>query len=144
MRAEIPEGTGKLPTGKLLPVAGTRYDFTTRDGARLGTAALNDTFVHLHQDPLDNGPAAELRDPADNYGVRITALGTTIKAMHVEAPASGSYIAIEPRFNYDDPFGLEWAKEPDTGMVVLQPGQSAQFKLRLELYQLSNRPGSAN
>ena len=39
------------------------------------------------------------------------------------APLDGSFISIEPQFNYDDPFGQEWAKDEDTGMVVLQPGQ---------------------
>jgi aldose 1-epimerase len=139
MREEISQGAGKLPTGKLLPVAGTPYDFTARDGVRLGDTSLSDTFVHLHQDPLDNGPAAELRDPANNYGLRLTMLGTTIKAVHVDAPADAPYISIAPRFNYDDPFGREWAKDADTGMVILEPGQSTEWRVRLELFQLSNR-----
>ena len=40
--------------------------------------------------------------------------------------------------NYDDPFGHEWAKDEDTGMVVLQPGQSMQWKIRLEIFSLSS------
>ena len=28
----------------------------------------------------------------------------------------------------------------DTGMVVLQPGQSTQWKVRLELYSLAGNP----
>ena len=45
---------------------------------------------------------------------------------------------FEPQFNYDDPFGHEWAKDEDTGMVVLQPGQSTQWKIRLEIFSLSS------
>ncbi len=36
------------------------------------------------------------------------------------------------RFNYDERphFGREWAGDEDTGMVVLQPGQSVEWKIR--------------
>jgi hypothetical protein len=56
--------------------------------------------------------------------------------MRLEAPLNGNFVAIAPQFNYDDPFGREWSKEADTGMVVLQPGQSTQWKVRLELFAL--------
>jgi galactose mutarotase-like enzyme len=125
------------PSGALLPVAGTPYDFTARDGAPLGNMNLDDSFVALHQDFLDNGPVAELSDPANHYGLRLTALSPAIKTMHVAANADANFVTIEPRFNYDDPFGREWGPDVDTGMVVLQPGQSTQWKVRLELFSLS-------
>jgi hypothetical protein len=128
--------TGQL-TGKLLPVAGTEYDFTALTGARLGTLNLDDTFVHLQQGLMDNGPVAELRDPENGYGLRITALSRAIKAYRVYAPLDGSFLSIDPQFNYDDPFGREWAKDEDTGMVVLEPGQSAQWRIRLEIFSLN-------
>jgi galactose mutarotase-like enzyme len=137
-RAEVTAGPDRLPSGKLLPVARTAYDFTARGGASLGTMGLDDTFVHLQNDLMESGPAVELSDRAHNYGLKMTALTTTIKAIHVTAPAGQPYISIDPRFNFDDPFGHEWSKEPDTGMVVLEPGQSAHWKVRLELFQLSN------
>jgi aldose 1-epimerase len=124
-----------LPTGALLRVAGTAYDFTARDGTRLGKMDLDDGFVQLHKELLDNGPVAELSDPADDFGLRLTALSSTIKAMRVVAKADGDFVSIEPQFNYDDPFGREWSG--DTGMVVLQPGQSTQWKVRLELFSLN-------
>jgi aldose 1-epimerase len=137
-RAEVTAGPDRLPSGKLLPIAGTAFDFTARDGADLRKTALDDTFVGLRHDLMDVGPSVELRDPAHNYGLRMTALTTTIRAVHVVAPADQPYISIDPRFNYDDPFGHEWSKDQDTGMVVLEPGQSAHWKVRLELFQLSN------
>ncbi len=73
---------------------------------------------------LESGPIAELRDPQSNYGLRITAMTPAIKAMRAYAPAGADFVSIEPQFNYDDPFGREWASDEDTGMVVLQPGQS--------------------
>jgi hypothetical protein len=33
-------------------------------------------------------------------------------------------VTIDPQLNDDDPCGKEWPKDEDTGMVVLQPGQS--------------------
>jgi galactose mutarotase-like enzyme len=99
--------------------------------------ALDDCYVELRQNLLDNGPIAELSDPANNYGLRLTALTPTIKAMRVVAPETGDFVSIEPQFNFEDPFGREWEKTADTGMVVLAPGQTVQWKIRLELFALS-------
>jgi aldose 1-epimerase len=141
MRAEVKDRrTGEL-SGKLLPVTGTEYDFTEPNGARLGGLHLDDTFVHLKQGLMEDGPVAELRDPESDYGLRITALSSTIKAMRVYAPSDGSFISIEPQFNYDDPFGREWERVEDTGIVVLQPGESTQWKIRLEIFSLSASAG---
>jgi aldose 1-epimerase len=139
MRAEV--RNHEQPTGKLLPVAGTPYDFSIRGGAKLGTINLDECFTALRRNLLDNGPAAELSNPASGYGLRLTALSSTIKAMRVVAPADADYVSIEPQYNYPDPLGREWSKETDAGMVVLQPGQSTEWKVRLELFALT---GSAS
>jgi aldose 1-epimerase len=132
-RAEVQDRRTGLPSGKLLPVTGTEYDFTARSGAPLGSLNLNDSFVNLRQAFMDVGPVAELRDPASNYGLRLT-------AMRVYAPTGATFVSIDPQFNYDDPFGREWANGEDTGMVVLQPGQSVQWKIRLEIFSLTAEP----
>ncbi|WP_183814800.1 aldose epimerase family protein [Tunturibacter empetritectus] len=137
LRAEVKDRrTGEL-SGRLLPVAGTQYDFTGQ-GAQLGALNMDDSFVELKRGMMADGPVAELRDPESGYGLRITATSPTIKALRVYAPLDGSYISIEPQFNYDDPFGHEWAKAEDTGMVVLQPGESTQWKVRLEIFSLDS------
>ncbi len=138
MRVETSEREKGQPTGRLVPVAGTPYDFNVSGGVTLGTAGLNECFGMLHQNLLDDGPAAELNDPVNRYGLRITALSTDIKAMCVVAPADGDYVSIQPQFNYPDPFGREWVKDADSGMVVLQPGQSTEWKVRLELVSLAH------
>jgi aldose 1-epimerase len=146
MMLRLPEGmridvkdrrTGQL-SGRLLPVDKTEYDFTGRFGTRLGALNLDDTFVHLKTGLMEDGPVAELRDPENDYGLRIIAMTSTIKAMRVYAPLDGSFISIQPQFNFDDPLGREWGKEEDTGMVVLEPGQTAQWKIRLEIFSLSS------
>lgn len=128
-----------IPTGTLLPVANTPYDFTMQGGAKLGTANLDECSVELRQGLLDNGPVAEVSDPESGYGIRLTALSSTIKAMRVVAPANGSYVSVAPQYNYPDPFGREWPKGTDPGIVVLQPGQSTQWKVRIELFSVGNR-----
>jgi aldose 1-epimerase len=138
MRLEVKDRrTGQL-SGRLLPVEKTEYDFTGRNGAQIGALNLDDTFVHLKTGLMEDGPVAELRDPENDYGLRITAMTSTIKAIRVYAPLDGSFISIEPQFNFDDPFGNEWANNEDTGMVVLEPGQSTQWKIQLEIFSLSS------
>lgn len=136
-RVEVADRRSGLPSGRLLPVKGTEYDFTALNGAPLGSLNLDDSFVHLKPAFMDNGPVAELRDPDSDYGLRITAMTSNIRAMRVYAPAGAKFISIDPQFNFDDPFGHEWAKEDDTGMVVLQPGQTVQWKIRLEIFSLT-------
>ena len=137
VRTETKSG---LPTGVLLPVEGTRYDFASHGEARLGTSSLNDMFVHLRNGTLSTGPEIELRNPDARYGLRLTALSPSIKAVRVFAPADKTMIMIDPQSNYDDPFGREWPKSEDTGMVLLQPGESMQWKVRLEIFQVNERP----
>jgi galactose mutarotase-like enzyme len=138
-REEVRDRASGLPTGVLLPVAGTPYDFTIRGGVALGKMDLNDSFTVLRRELLDNAAIAELSDPTNDYGLRLTALSPAIKAFRVDAPADADYVSIGPQFNLDDPFGREWGDD-DTGMVVLQPGQSTQWKVRLELYSLADNP----
>jgi aldose 1-epimerase len=138
LRVEVKDRrTGQL-SGRLLPVEGTEYDFTGHIGAQLGALNLDDSFVHLKTGLMEDGPVAELRDPENDYGLRITAMTSTIRAIRVYAPLDGSFISIQPQFNYDDPFGREWGKDEDTGMVALQPGQSTQWRIRLEIFSLSS------
>jgi galactose mutarotase-like enzyme len=144
IRLQLPSETREMrdrkgqPTGSLAPVGGTEYDFTARGGAALGQMDLDDGFVDLHQELLDSGPVAELIDPANDFGLRLTMLSPAIHAIRVLAPANGGFVTIDPQFNYDDPFGREWGPENDTGMVLLQPGQTTQWKIRLEIYSLSH------
>ena len=142
-RAEVPDRRTGVPDGKLVPVEGTAYDFTSPEGKPLGTLALDDSFVHLRPGLLDNGPSVELRDPESGYGLRVTAISPMIKAIHIDAPSGGNFVSIDPQFNYDDPLGRQWPKSEDTGMVVLQPGQSVQWKIRLEIFSLKTPDSEA-
>jgi galactose mutarotase-like enzyme len=121
-----------FPTGKTAAVAGTPYDFTAPKGASLGTQFLDDSFVDLERQP-DGSVIAEIADPKANYGLRVTALSKEIRAMQAYSPSEKNFLALEPQFNYVDPYGKEWGKT-DTGMVVLKPGESVTYRVRLELF----------
>ena len=136
-RVEKRENGVGLPTGRLLPVTDTKYDFTQRGGAKLGMKSIDESFVHLRPSLLDNGPLVELRDTTARFGLRITALTPTIQTFRVSAPENEAEVSISPQYNYDDPFGREWPKDEQTGMVVLQPGESTQWRVRLEMFPLN-------
>jgi galactose mutarotase-like enzyme len=133
MRVEVDNYDDVFPTGKLLPVLGTEYDFTTTEGAPLPDVLMDDSFVDLTRNP-QGYMVSEIRDLGANYGMRITAMSPHIHAIQVYSPVNKSFDAIEPQFNYNDPFGSEW-QGVDTGMVTLAPGESVTWKTQLQLFQ---------
>jgi len=128
----IQTGTDGLPTGKMLPVADTPYDFTMHDGTALNRLALDDGFANLKTSIVDNGPSAELRDQAAQYGLRITPLSSGIRFFHVTGAAGKPILSITPQMSLDDPFSKRWQQE--TGMVTLVPGDSVEWHVRLEIF----------
>lgn len=136
MRVQVNNYDDVFPTGKLLPVLGTQYDFSALEGGPLPDTLVDDTYVDLTRNPQGN-IVSEIRDLGDNYGMRVTAVSPEIRAIQVYSPADKSFIALEPQFNYGDPFGKEW-KGSNTGMVTLAPGESVTWKVQLQLFQPAN------
>jgi len=122
-----------FPTGQLVAVKGTRYDFSPHGGAPLNDLYLDDCFVDLER-TAEGHTVAELSDPAARYGVRIRATSPQVRAIQVFAPLTRKVVAVEPQFNLADPFGKVWGPEVDTGMVTLRPGESVTYSVRLELF----------
>lgn len=109
-----------LPTGEIVPVAGTPYDFSAPGGRPLGALPLDDCFVDL--DRSANGEiVVELVDPAASYGLRIVAMSPAIKAVQIYGPPDAPFLAVEPQLNWADPFGAQWGANTDTGMALLEP-----------------------
>jgi aldose 1-epimerase len=134
MRAIVNNYDDVFPTGALVPVAGTPYDFTAADGAPLKSEFLDDCFTDVERDSAGH-LVSTITDPAAKYGVRITALVPEVKAFQAYAPLDKSFVAFEPQFNLGDPFSAVWQKShADTGMVVLQPGQSVRYAVNVELF----------
>ena len=129
--AEVDNYDNVFPTGKLLPVEGTRFDLRAPDGKPLEKEFFDDNWSHLER----TGGAATVKiiDPAAHYGVAIEGISPEIKTIQAYAPPTAKFVAVEHQFNFADPFGKEWGKT-DTGMVTLKPGQSTKWHVRLKVF----------
>jgi galactose mutarotase-like enzyme len=121
-----------FPTGKLVPVKGTPYDFSAPAGAPLNMLFLDDCFVDLQENDQRHA-VAEIIDPTSHYGMRITTLSPAITAFQAYAPVDKSFVAFEPQFNWADPYSKIWGNHK-TGMVVLKPGEQVTYSVQLELF----------
>ncbi len=52
------------------------------------------------------------------------------------APAGANYVSLGMQTNYDDALGKEWNGD---GIVTLAPGQSLEWKVRLEIFAITKR-----
>ena len=77
---------------------------------------------------------AEVIDPAASYGLRVVAASPPVRAIQVYAPPDKAFIVVEPQLNRADPFGPEWGAGAETGMAMLEPGESVVYSARLELF----------
>jgi galactose mutarotase-like enzyme len=129
--AEVNNYDDVFPTGKLLPVTGTKYDFRAPGGVPLGNLFMDDNFADLSR--TSGEVVVDLTDPASAYGIHIEGLSPQIRTVQVYAPPDKPFAAIEEQFNFADPFSSVW-DGMDTGMVTLKPGQAVTWKVRLELF----------
>jgi galactose mutarotase-like enzyme len=113
-------------------VKATPYDFSAPGGRPLGTQYLDDNFSELKYRP-NGSTVSEIIDPEAKYGLRLITLSPQIKSIQVYSPLQKNFVALEPQFNLPDPYNKNWGSV-DTGMVLLQPGQSVSWRVRLELF----------
>jgi len=135
--AEVDGYDNVFPTGKIVPVEGTKFDMRGVGGTPLGTNFYDDNWNHLTWD--NKMVTVHVIDPAAHYGVSIEGLSPEIKTIQMYAPPTAHFVAIEHQYNFGDPFGKEWdeTKERnkiDTGMVTLKPGQSTKWHVRLHVF----------
>jgi aldose 1-epimerase len=121
-----------FPTGKVVPIAGTPYDFSAPGGAALNKLFLDDCFLDLQKD-AQGRLVSEIIDPAAKYGVRIKAVSPEVSAVQVYAPLDKPFVVFEPQTNYADPYNPAW-KGRKTGMKVLKPGESVSYTVEVELF----------
>ena len=91
-------------------------------------------IVGMKPSALDNGPSVELRNVAAGYGIRMTAFTPSIRELHVVSPADATYVSLGMQTNLDDPFGKEWKGIQDGAIQILQPGESTEWHVRLEIF----------
>ena len=129
--AEVDGYDNVFPTGKILPVQGTRFDLRATGGTPLGANFFDDTRNHI--DWQNHAATVQVIDPAARYGVNIIGLSPEIKSIQMYAPPTAKFVAIEHQYNFGNPFGKEWGST-DTGMVTLKPGQSTKWHVRLGVF----------
>lgn len=132
VRTEVDNYDEVLPTGRLLPVAGTPYDFNA--GAALGELYLDDCFTELARQ--DGQAVCELRDPAAGVGFRVASASPEVKAFQIYAPPDQAFVVVEPQYNLADPYSPAWDAQADTGMARLKPGASLTYDVRLTAFAL--------
>ena len=129
--AEVDGYDNVFPTGKVLPVKGTRYDLQAPGGVALAHEFFDDNWNHIEW--VGKTVTVKVTDPAAKYGVDIIGISPEIKAIQMYAPPTAKFVAIEDQFNFGDPFGKVWGTT-DTGMVTLKPGQSTKWHVRLHVF----------
>jgi aldose 1-epimerase len=137
-RALVNNYDDTFPTGQRVSVKGTPYDFSQPGGSPLGTQYLDDNYSALEHDSQGQ-TVSEIVDPAAKYGLRLITLSPQIESIQVYAPPQKNFVAIEPQFNLPDPYGKVWGNT-GTGMVLLRPGQSVSWRVRLELFTANAEP----
>jgi len=129
--AEIDGYDNVFPTGKLLPVEGTRFDLRATGGVALGDNFFDDNWSHI--DWQNHEATVQVIDPAATFGVDLIGLSPNIKTIQLYAPPTKQFVAIEHQLNFADPFGKEW-DTMDTGMAILGPGQTTKWHVRLHVF----------
>jgi aldose 1-epimerase len=122
-----------LPTGEIVDVRGTPWDFQAPEGAPLGAHYFDDCFIGLRPDS-NATVVCKIADPAAGYGLKITSAAPPIQAFQLYAPPDQAFVALEPQFNWPDPFSAAWPPGADTGMVRLRPGEQTRWHVALELF----------
>lgn len=133
-RVEVNNYDEVLPTGRLLDVGGGPYDF--RSARPLGGLHLDDCFVALAS--AHGRTVFDLIDPAADLALAVSARSPPVRAVQVYAPVDQAYVAIEPQFNLADPFGPQWGRQIDTGMLRLPTGRSAVYQVRTSVRTLAD------
>ncbi len=143
----------QLPGGKILEIADAAKGFPSGDfsqappevaryqghPAELESGDLSASLVELKPEESGSGPAVELLNFAAGYGIRMTAVSANLRELQLAAPAEGSYVSLGMQSNLDDPFGKEWNDRPGAGIATLQPGESVEWHLRLEIFPVSKQ-----
>jgi len=129
--AEVDGYDNVFPTGKVIPVQGTRYDLRAVGGVPLGKELFDDNWNHIEW--ANKAATVQVIDPAAKYGISIEGLSPEIKAIQMYAPPTAKFVAIEHQYNFGDPFGKVWGST-DTGMVTLKPGQTTKWHVRLHVF----------
>lgn len=130
---EITNDAKNVPSGQFTQAPADVRSFQGQP-AELGSVDLTAALVGMKPLASGHGPSVELRNPTDGYGIRITAVTSNIRELHVVAPMDAAYVTLGMQSNLDDPLGKEWNGTPGGSIAVLKPGESTEWHVRLEIF----------
>jgi galactose mutarotase-like enzyme len=133
-------GPGGIPTGRFLPAKAAVSRFISPGGEQLNDVPINETLAHMKPGLLEEGAVAELRFPEAGYGLRLSAMSSSIKALRVDARAGNPYVSLGMETNFPDPLGPEWPTGNASGMAMLMPGQSLEWRMKMDIFLLADHP----
>ncbi len=122
-----------LPSGKIEAPGAVVAHFQAHS-EDLGPMSFDESLTRLTA-PAGGLPATELRFPAAGFGLRMVAVSPSAKIFRVSSPAGTNYVSMGLQTNLDDPLGHEWGAD-GSGIVTLQPGDSMEWEIRLEIFAL--------
>lgn len=139
---EIGDAAKGVPTGRFIQPGMAISRFQLRPWP-IGVEPVDGALVHLKSGALEAGLSAEIRDPESEFGLRMTAISSNIKELRVVSPGGSKYVSLGMQTNFDDPLGKEWGGTDNLSIATLQPGQVAEWKVRLEIFPISAHTGSS-
>ena len=135
---DVPDKVRGTPSGKIGPAGAGLTRFQGR-AAALGEEAVDEAVVNPKAGLLDTGAEAEVRDPASGLGIKMTGVTANIREFRVSSPAGATYVGLGAQTNLDDPLGKEWNGAATPAIVTLMPGQTVEWKVRLEVFALGKK-----
>jgi aldose 1-epimerase len=100
----------------------------------LGGRNLDQTFTDLKRSFLSTGPEVRLRNRADGYTLRMTALTPSIRSLHVQAAKDGKSVLLA--------FSTAGAADGPETRTIVAPGATLQWRVRVEALAESTSPYS--
>ena len=91
---------------------------------------VNLLYTKLKHSYLGNGPEVQLRDETAGYILHLTAISPSVKSLRVESSQKENYVMTA--------FSTSSAEDGEDEQAVLNPGESLQLRLRLEVSVISN------
>ncbi len=125
---QIPGGVGSMML--VPPMVEGSSPGVTANAIAIGSRNLNTTYTKLKHSYLGGGPEAQLRDDADGYILHLTAVSASVRSLHVESSQGGNWVTLS--------FSTASGEGGDDTRTVLQPGESLQMRLRLEVTGISS------
>ncbi len=90
----------------------------------LGTRNVDLTYTSLKHTFLSTGPEVRLRNRADGYTLRVTALTPSIRSLHVQAAKDGKSVLLA--------FSTAAGKDGPESRTIVAPGETLQWRVRVE------------